>query len=317
MLFVCGEKMSVMNKKKQDLKVVVLAYNAQAYFSTTESYLTEVYRHSTENKLFHVLRKLALIVNIGVEKFFLGDWYKKCQEIDVIILFDIGNTVSLLSLLKKNFPHIRLVLWYWNPVEKSIPVHLIDRNKCEVWSYHKNDCEKYKLRYNTQFYIFNENQSNAKNKERSQDIYFVGADKNRSELLHEMTMAFEALGLSYKVLLTPTKTSVEEKIKYSIKIDAQENVKNILESKVILDVVPEEHRGGDSLRPFEAQNYKRKLITNDRNVKSLHFYSSDNIFIWGEDDIDALSQFVDGEYVDCGAALAFYEFDYWLRRFMM
>lgn len=307
---------SVVRNKNKHIKTLVLAHDVSAFFVNETPYLTEIYKSQSKNRLFRVFRKLAMITNTGFESFFLGDWYKVCAGIECFIVFDTGNALYLLSILKKHFPYARIILWYWNPVEKSIPVHLIDREKYEVWSYHKNDCAKFNLNYNTQFYIFESKPVQKKKEMTLQDVYFVGADKNRSELLHEMITTFDSLNVSYKVILTPTRGSIERNVKYSTRINAQENYKNILESRAIIDVVPTEHVSGDSLRPFEAQIYHKKLITNDKNVKSLRFYSPDNIFIWGEDEVEKLPQFVKESYVACGEEFHYYEFHHWLNRFM-
>lgn len=295
-------------------KVLVLATNIERYIGNTNGAITEIYRNNTQNKLIRLLRKLFFSISF-MPQIWLNTWYKNCSAYDAIVLFDTGNAKFLINIIRKKVPGAKIILWYWNSVEKTLPVKDIDRSKCEIWSYNKRDCKKYGLQYNTQFYINHIKQD--LNINIKQDVYFVGADKNRTELLYNLQQVFEKKKITYKFILTQAGRSKESKVKYSNPITAEENIKNILESYAIIDLVDDNQKSGITLRPFEAAYYKKKLITNDKTVKTLKFYSQNNIFIVGIDSFESLKEFIALPFVEHNVEnLLYYEYSNWLKRFL-
>lgn len=293
--------------------VLVLANDIKRYLGDTDQGILEVYQKVTGNVFLRGIRKIALATKIGA-LWWLADWKKDVGQYDTIILFDTGNADYLIEILHTIAPKARLILWYWNAVEKTIPVNKIDRDICEIWSYNKRDCERYGLKYNTQFYC-QQNQWNG-TEHIEQDVYFAGADKGRTEMLYQLKEKFVEENITYKFILTAINGSQETKIEYSKPITPQENIDNIQHSKVIIDIVDSSQLSGFTMRPFEAAFYHKKIITNDPNVRNLLFYSSANFFVWGVDDDNRLKEFVDSEFVPIpGEKLAYYHYAAWLERF--
>ena len=291
--------------------VLVIGANTSKYIGGCEDKVLEIYKNPTKNKLIRLLRKLGLILGGVFANIWLADWFDKRNEYNTIILFDTGNQQYIIKILKKRWPTARLILWYWNPMSKTASLDGIDRESVEVWSYHKEDCERYNLKFNTQFFIpqpINEGKA-------LYDIYFVGADKNRKSILLEMKNVFEEQHLSYKFVLTKTKDSIENEIQYSQPISPKENMKNMVASKCIVDIVSKSEFTGFTLRPFEAMNYKKKLITNNPYIKESEFYCANNIFIWGEDDQKKIKDFIDSPFIAIDHELSIYSFENWLSRF--
>ena len=296
-------------------KVLILANNVGRYISNSDTKITELYNKAVSTKFERVLRKVSLKYNMPGWKKWFGKWIYRLDTIDTLVLFDTGNAAYICELIKKEYPKLRIILWYWNAVSKSIPVESINREHCEIWSYRLEDCQKYNLKYNTQFYI--ESISTDCNSNRvEQDIYFAGADKNRSDILYELAKKFDDCKLSYKYILTKAKNSEEKNIPYSNPISQSENRNNMSTSKAILDIVEEKQFSGFTLRPFEAIALKKKLLTNDPNIKKLKFYSKNNIFIINEDSFGELREFINSDFDDsCNEALKYYEFNNWVERF--
>ena len=70
-----------------------------------------------------------------------------------------------------------------------------------------------------------------------------------------------------------------------------------IKSKCILDIVQPGQRG-ITWRPLEALFYRKKLITNYKNIKNYDFYRKENIFILGEDNMSIIKSFINSEYVE-------------------
>ena len=78
----------------------------------------------------------------------------------------------------------------------------------------------------------------------------------------------------------------------------------------ILDVSPP-NQTGLSIRVIEAVGAKKKIITTSKWVKQERFYNKNNVFIWGEDDLDTLPSFLESrvDYAECA--------DYSIASFMI
>lgn len=80
-------------------------------------------------------------------------------------------------------------------------------------------------------------------------------------------------------------------------ISFEENWKNLMQSKAVLDLKLPCHNGL-SLRFFEAMYYKKKIITDNVNVKNYDFYHPDNIFITDYEDFSGLKEFLEKPYYE-------------------
>ena len=72
-----------------------------------------------------------------------------------------------------------------------------------------------------------------------------------------------------------------------------------------------------SWRALEAMFYRKKLITNFKDIKEYDFYKKDNIFIIGEDDLNNIKNFVNTGYVDIPEnIIKKYTIDGWIENFI-
>ena len=291
---------------------LILSSFISGYFRNAHKYISEIYKTNYPTKIEKHLRKISIKLNI-FPKYFLNSWFEKLDQYSTIILFDNGHSENLIKIIKKKNPNIRIIFWYWNPVYLSVPVSKIPK-ECEIWSYREADCRTYGLRQNTQFFI--EQEFKDQSSEIIQDVYFLGCDKNRSNILYNLSKVLQKHNISYKFVLTKFKNSKESFIKYSNKISYEENIKNIFESKVVVDIVDDNQKTGVSLRPFESAICHRKLISNDCYLKNLQFYSPNNIFILGVDEEDKLRDFINTPYdTSIDNKLNYYEIKEWINRF--
>ena len=60
-----------------------------------------------------------------------------------------------------------------------------DKNIDEIWSYDRNDCKKYNLKFNTQFY---NNKLKCPNLKKVQDVIFLGKDKGRRKIIENLNI---------------------------------------------------------------------------------------------------------------------------------
>ena len=115
-------------------------------------------------------------------------------------------------------------------------------------------------------------------------------DKNNSTLLNKKGLDYLKSPLAYNDVL---------------KISAR--------SKAIIEIVLP-NQMGLTWRALEALFLKKKLITNNKNIKTYDFYNKDNIFIFGIDSISDLKSFINSPYVEIeNSILKKYSFSTWIK----
>lgn len=264
--------------------------------------------------LLRIIRKIHLNSFLPLKSIWFKAWLNIIKRMDIIIIFDSGNAYAVAKYIKKKYPNKHIIMWFWNPVAKTISPLSIKNEICEKWSFDKNDCEKYNMKYNTTFYFKHEK---FNNKEAKYDVFFIGSDKGRVLKLLDLENIFKKYGIStYFHITASIHSNINEyKQVYKPKISYDQVLEYIAECKIILDIVSENQQGM-TLRPFEALFYHKKLITNYKQIKTYDFYNKNNIFILGEDKIEDLLSFVNRPYnlID-QKIIDRYDISSWIKRF--
>lgn len=134
--------------------------------------------------------------------------------------------------------------------------------------------------------------------ESNQDIFYLGTYvKDRFPVLKKISDIFDTKQITQKIILfTWDKKAPEKSITFTNKfISYEENIRNVKESKALLDLKLKDHNGL-SFRFFEALKYNKKLITNNSDIKNYDFYRKENIFILDEDPENGLKDFIEHPY---------------------
>ncbi|WP_051907698.1 hypothetical protein [Flavimarina sp. Hel_I_48] len=255
-------------------------------------------------------RKVCFHLNI-FEFLWYGDWKKKLNEIDTIIIFASTEPLPI-KFIQEKYPQIRIIFWYWNPVFKLINPNDISNYSFEKWSFDPIDCKEYSLKFNTTFYF---NTIKLPKAEIKYDLTFVGVDKGRKKALIEIEKEM------LKQDLKPNFYIVDDKYKNlkstNKSIAYLDYLKLISQSKAILDFV-QKGQNGLTLRPMESIFFKKKLVTNDPTIKHQDFYDSDNIFILGIDDSKSLKSFLNSPYKKISdSIIEKYDCQKWMKRFLL
>lgn len=271
--------------------------------------------YKTLDKKSRILRKIIFILKLPFYNFLFGDWFKKIKFYDEIIIFDTGNLNYIYKIIKKKFPVKKIIIWYWNNTNQTCDPQKLIKYKADIWSFDFFDIKKYGFKYNSQFY-FKEKMIEPYNKY-TQDVFYVGADKDRAKILSNLIFEFKKSNITYNINLVKCGSqSNEYGIKYKKALEYPDVIKNVIESKAIIDLVSF-NQGGLTLRPLEALFYKKKLITNMKEIVNYNFYNKNNIFIIEIDDFSKLKEFINSPYDDknWNQLIEFYEFNNWLERF--
>lgn len=263
--------------------------------------------------LIRAIRRIQIELNIPGIYSWIESWKKKIKHYETVIIHASKITPPVVKFIRRKNPDVRIIVWYWNPVDKCVSLDQFSDVDCEIWSFDEEDCARYGLKYNTQYYF---NNVPLKTTQDKFDVFFVGGDKGRIKDLMDIKQKFDNLGISSYFHITPTgrkhevyKAIYKERISYTKVLDY------ISESKAILDYVSEK-QSGLTLRPLEALFFRKKLITNDKTIVNRDFYRRENIFVIGKDDIENLPQFLNTPYQVVEEEIVNkYDFDSWLDRF--
>lgn len=208
---------------------------------------------------------------------------------DSVLLCDYADPV-LIKTINTLVPHgVRKYYWIWNPVtdnDRDFYSHAFRVMKSlgfELATFDENDAKQYGMRLYNQF--FRREHLNdtvcASNGAELHDFYFVGFAKNREADLLQLQEQLKGYRLFFKIVHN-----------YAEAITYNESVRNILQSKCIVEYV-QHNQKGMTLRPLEALFYQKKLITNNQDTVKFDFYRPENIFIIGKDKLESLSQFLE------------------------
>lgn len=98
-------------------------------------------------------------------------------------------------------------------------------------------------------------------------------------------------------------------------VDYKKYLQIISDGRAVLDIDVWKERGS-SLRAMEALFFDKKYITNNKNIKEEKFYTPDNIFILGEDNLERLHDFIFSEVSPVSEEIKeYYLISSWIKRF--
>lgn len=294
---------------------VVLLYNSIDYFVPffEQKGILSYPSYRKVSFFFRIIRKIFFLLGLP-KSIWYGNWKNSLNGVTTVICFST-NPVESLEYIKSINPQIRLIFWYWDPVYRNVKQpDAISDDLCEKWSFDRNDCQVYKMNYNTTFYL---DSITLPKSELFYDVLFLGQDKGRRLFLNDFKNQFIGMGLVPFFYIVDDTTSGWNFMKTSPAIPYVKYLALLSKSKAILDYT-QEGQSGMSLRPMESVFFSKKLITNDLAILKQDFYLADNIFILGVDDISSLTVFLNTPYKKISKEIVEkYDFTNWLERFFV
>lgn len=256
----------------------------------------EMYGLRTDKKLYSKLSKKGIYI--------LGKWKRDIEKYDEVILFESLYNERVAKYIKRKNPNCRLILFFWNTImDKTRKKYLKDEYIDEFWTFDPKDAEKYGINLNSQFYT---KTIKLNEKPKEIDVLFLGRNKGRKEFLLDLESKLNAKGINTNIMITENAKDF---------VCFNEYLENIEKSKVILDIVIE-GQAGLTLRCMESLFFKRKLITNNKEVMKYEFYNPNNIFILEKDNFEKINEFINSKYKDIDFKIVdYYDIENWLKRF--
>ena len=213
------------------------------------------------------------------------------QDDDSIILCDYFTNVGLMAAISRCVQaKTPLHLWLWNSILNNKPYisrlkESIEALGFKIHTFDKKDAETFEFYYHKQFFPIKVYQDFPTSNNYWSDFYFLGAEKGRTHILHEISSILSGYDLDFKIA-----KNLSEYITYD------ENINNVMHTRCIVDIV-QANQSDLTLRPLEAMAFKKKLLTNNHNVLNADFYNQNNIFVIGNDDWADIGDFLKRPYV--------------------
>lgn len=244
-------------------------YNADIIFKTVP-------------KPLRLVRRFWMNIPFPCLSIWLGKWKSNLNKYDTIILHASEWTRNIPEWIHNQKPKLRIIYWYWNPVNKlSSPLKVTDTH-VEFWTFDPIDAQKYGMKKNIQYY--SKPKSESKNPMIYEDVYFIGHNKGRQKVIKSIEEKLIRQQITYKF----------DVMKNNF-IPYYEVCSEISHARSILEI-NQAGQAGLTLRAMESLFFEKKLITNNRNIKMMDFYSEKNIFILEERPILQLKSFLFSPY---------------------
>lgn len=191
-------------------------------------------------------------------------------------------------LYLKNLYNAKFVCFYQDLVDThpGAEPHKIFNLFDLILSYDKGDAEKYGLMYHPTVYS-NYKVDNDKNIPES-DVYFIGLAKDRLDLILDVFHQLKEEGIVCDFYLSGVSSSQqieEDGLNYIDKMSYIENLKHVVRTKCILEIVQRKAKGS-TVRTWEAIMYDKKLLTNNLSIVNDYYYDSNYIRLLNDKFID-------------------------------
>lgn len=180
---------------------------------------------------------------------------------------------SFIAYIRKRYPHVKLVLYCADIVSSNCDLD-INRAKLDfdlVISYDQGDAEKYGLLYYPTPYSAMHVAPHGINES---DLYFCGKAKNRFNEIIAVYEQAKQRGLSCDFYLYGVRKEEQlygEDIKYDVPLSYEENVKHVVQSKAVLEIMQHD-ADGYTPRLWEAITYDKHLFTNNEAIFKSCYY---------------------------------------------
>lgn len=203
---------------------------------------------------------------------------RETQDIILVIKGDFIAPKSILELRK----YTKKTIGFFNDSSKRCPkIIRVIPNFDEVYSFEKEDCEKYNLKFAPNW-IYKDSIQQPNENDLKFKIFNICSIDDRLSILSKIANQLVLKGISYKFIVYDKKNKNKEEhknIHFITKHLPLSEVENYIgNSEVLLDVNRKKQKGL-TFRVFESLGLEKKLITTNPDIKNYDFYNPNNILI--------------------------------------
>ncbi|NZA40363.1 hypothetical protein [Eubacterium callanderi] len=179
---------------------------------------------------------------------------KKINSYEGVVVFASRLSANVPKWIYKKNKKIRVIFWYSNPINKSVNPKKVFEKYCKKWSFDEQDCLKYNLQRNTQYFY---KKILVQRNTIKYDVFFLGNEKGRGEILEKLAEEFISMGIKFYFHIVRDKTS-SGKFEYKAPLKYEKVLDYISQSNAILEIM-QNGQNGLTLRPLEALFLNKKF----------------------------------------------------------
>lgn len=218
----------------------------------------------------------------------------------------------------------KMVAYQWDGLNRFPEVFTRISFFDKFFVFDQSDCSKYKKEFDNLFYINNfyfPYPTQINRDQKGEGLIFIGSYlENRMSAILDLMQVLREQKIKNDIYLHCTDKKIQESYKNSgiIFMESTLSYQELLEKEndyqVILDFDNSEIHRGVSFRTFESLYLRKKLITNNPLIKEFEFYNSSNFFIWNEQNIDQIGDFIRLPWEDINEeVIRRYSFVSWIK----
>jgi hypothetical protein len=187
----------------------------------------------------------------------------------------------------------------------------------EVYSFEKIDCEKYNLKFKTNYIIDAEKEPIA-NKTFEIQLFNISSRDQRTADIIKIAKNLHDNSIDYKIIIFDEKYRIKENPFVEVirkPIPLNEITKMIEKSKAVLDI-QRNNQLGLTFRVFESLGAQKKLITTNNDIKNYDFYNPNNILVIDAENPIIPKSFFETDYENVPEPiLSKYKLENWVTEF--
>lgn len=166
----------------------------------------------------------------------------------------------------------------------------------EIYSFDKNDCEKYQFKFITNFiYIPKEN---IQPRFDLKVFTIQSKSQDRMHTINKIANELDRLSIKnyeFHIYGKPSNNANKNIIFFNERISFDFFKNKMKNAEILLDLV-RKGQNGLSFRIFEAMALQKKLITTNKNITRYDFYNPNNILVIDTDNISIPASFLNSKY---------------------
>lgn len=185
----------------------------------------------------------------------------------------------------------------------------------EVFSFEKEDVERFKFKFKTNF-IYKEFPSSKINE--AYAVFNISTyDLKRLQIIEEIAAKLDDINENYSIHSIGKNAKPYQfatKIEYTNKTMSLSEIETHIKSaKALLDV-HRENQQGLTFRVFESLGYKKKLITTNKDIINYDFYDANNILVIDKSNVEIPKSFFETPYKELPESIyKKYVLEHWLN----
>lgn len=228
---------------------------------------------------------------------------------EILKKLESNNEIQdVILTIKGDFIDCRNISKFKNYTKKSTAYFNDSSTKCpkikrvipffdEVHSFEKNDCEKYNLKFISNWIYPIEKKANQST---SYEIFNISTEDRRTPILSKIASILKENNIVYKIIIFEERIKKNKKrhsnLEYTTKQIPLTEVNHYLHNSSVLLDINRAGQKGLTFRVFESIELEKKLITTNSDIVNYDFYNPNNILVIDEENPNIPLAFFNNEY---------------------